>query len=89
MLETLAPRQTWTHRSTGLDLHREIQESNPLLADRVVFITGDFVNDDLLRRALDTGRILLEKPFTMRELATALGKTVSSPLDDGSQRLSA
>ncbi|MDF1700650.1 MAG: response regulator [Planctomycetota bacterium] len=75
--------------STGLDFHRELQEKNPLLADRVVFITGDFVNDELLCQALETGRLLLEKPFTMRELATALGKTVTAPLLDGGQRLSA
>lgn len=77
--------------SSGLDLHRELQEMNPLLADRVVFITGDFVNDDLLRHALDTGRLLLEKPFTMNELGTALGKTVTGPLGGGGagQRLSA
>jgi signal transduction histidine kinase len=59
---------------TGLDLHAELQEKNPLLADRVIFITGDFVNDELTSRALDTGRLLLEKPFTMKELTRALGK---------------
>ena len=75
--------------STGLDLHRELHEKIPLLADRIVFITGDFVNDELLCQALETGRLLLEKPFTMRELATALGKTVTAPLLDGGQRLSA
>ncbi len=65
--------------ASGLDLHARIAESNPLLADRVVFITGDFVNDELLCQALDTGRLLLEKPFTMSELSTALGKTIAGP----------
>lgn len=74
--------------SSGLDLHKELQDKNPLLADRVVFITGDFVNDELLRHALDTGRLLLEKPFTMGELGVALGKTVTGPMDGG-QRLTA
>ncbi len=75
---------------SGLDFHKSISESDPFLADRVVFITGDFVNDDLLRRALDTGRLLLEKPFTMRELATALGKTAAGPMGEQSgERLSA
>ncbi len=75
--------------SSGLDLHRELVEKNPLLADRVVFITGDFVNDELLRQALDTGRMLLEKPFTMRELATALGKTAAGASDSEATRISA
>ena len=75
--------------SSGLDLHRELQETHPFLADRVVFITGDFVNDELLRHALDTGRLLLEKPFTMSELAVALGKTVSAPVDHHDRRMTA
>jgi signal transduction histidine kinase/ActR/RegA family two-component response regulator len=61
--------------SSGLDLHGSLVEKHPFLADRVVFMTGDFVNDDLLQHALATGRILLEKPFTMKELVTALGRT--------------
>jgi signal transduction histidine kinase len=59
---------------TGLDLHGSLAESNPILADRVIFITGDFVNDELTGKALNTGQLLLEKPFTMRELTRALGK---------------
>jgi len=69
--------------ASGLELHERIADIDPLLADRVVFITGDFVNDELLCRALDTGRLLLEKPFTMNELSAALSKTISGPTSAG------
>ena len=71
---------------SGLDLHKHVLEANPLLAERFVFITGDFVNDDLLCEALGTGRLLLEKPFTMQELVLALGRTVAGRDKDGLDR---
>ncbi len=57
---------------SGLDLHRDIDERNPSLAERFVFMTGDFVNDDIRNDVMKTGGPLLEKPFTLDELAQAL-----------------
>ncbi len=57
---------------TGLELHDWLREGKPRLAHRVVFMTGDFVNDDLTEQARDTGQQLLEKPFTMDEMRAAL-----------------
>jgi CheY-like chemotaxis protein len=67
--------------ASGLDLHREICQRHPLLAQRVVFMTGDFVNDELLQAVEKTGNRLLEKPFTMDELAKVLRAALEeSPL---------
>ena len=63
--------------SSGLDLHDKIMGRDPFLADRIVFMTGDFVNGELIQKARQTGRILLEKPFTMPELTTALSRTAA------------
>jgi CheY-like chemotaxis protein len=57
---------------SGLEVHRALAESNPVLAHKVVFMTGDLVNDDLIRAAKSTGNPLLEKPFTADELRAAL-----------------
>ena len=57
---------------SGLDLHRALEQRNPRLARRVVFMTGDFVNDDVLSRVRETGNAFLEKPFTIDELTGAL-----------------
>ena len=69
--------------ASGLDLHDSIAERDPFLADRIVFMTGDFVNGDLIQKAKATGRLLLEKPFTMTELTAALGQAVSGQMTDG------
>ncbi|MFO0932586.1 MAG: ATP-binding protein [Planctomycetota bacterium] len=59
---------------TGLDLHRSITAKHPELARRVVFMTGDLVNDDVLQAVRATGSPLLEKPFTADELRVALAE---------------
>ncbi len=60
--------------TSGLDLHESMRERSPLMAERVVFMTGDFVNDDILTDVLKTGNLLLEKPFSMDELKSVLGR---------------
>ncbi len=57
---------------SGLEIHRALREVNPDLAGRVVFMTGDLVNDDVIRTVKATGNSLLEKPFTTDELRLAL-----------------
>jgi CheY-like chemotaxis protein len=57
---------------SGLDLHKSLAARNPQLASRIVFMTGDFVNDDVLSLVRQTGNHMLEKPFTIDELANAL-----------------
>lgn len=66
---------------SGIELHRALAARNPELARRVVFMTGDFVNDDVLSRVRETGNQLLEKPFTIDELAGAL-VTAGHPAGD-------
>jgi CheY-like chemotaxis protein len=60
---------------SGLEVHRALREVNPELAGRVVFMTGDLVNDDVIRTVKATGNPLLEKPFTTDELRLALSRT--------------
>jgi CheY-like chemotaxis protein len=57
---------------SGLDLHRALEARNARLARRVVFMTGDFVNDERLNELRETGNEILEKPFTIDELSAAL-----------------
>lgn len=56
----------------GIELHRDIAQRNPLMAQRVVYMTGDFVNGDLLEAVRSTGNPVLEKPFTIEELSRAV-----------------
>lgn len=59
---------------SGLDMHRALKERRPNLANRVVFMTGDLVNDDVLAAVRASGAPLLEKPFTADELRAALAE---------------
>jgi len=63
---------------TGLELHRALALKHPALARRVVFMTGDLVNDDVLKAVRATGSPLLEKPFTADELRSALAELTPS-----------
>ena len=63
---------------SGLDVHRALRARNPVLAQRVVFMTGDLVNEELLRELKETGNQILEKPFTAEELREALNRAGGS-----------
>jgi signal transduction histidine kinase/ActR/RegA family two-component response regulator len=62
--------------ASGLDIHRDLARRDPMLAQRVVFMTGDFVNDDLLKAVQATGNAVLEKPFSMDEMARAIERAM-------------
>ena len=62
---------------SGIEFHRELRTKNPQLASRVVFMTGDLVNDDVLRAVKATGNPFLEKPFTAEELREVLGRAAT------------
>ncbi len=63
---------------TGLEVHRALALKHPELARRVVFMTGDLVNDDVLKAVRATGSPLLEKPFSADELRAALAELTPS-----------
>lgn len=58
--------------ASGLDLLDSLRTRDPGLARRLVLMTGDVVNDDVLARLRASGNPWMEKPFTTHELRTAL-----------------
>jgi len=54
----------------GKQLYRYIEKRYPKLAGRVVFTTGDVINDDTQSFLERTGRPFLLKPFSPDELKT-------------------
>gem|GEM_PF-635724 len=60
------------HGRSGIEIHRDLVQAQSPLADRILFMTGDLVNEDVVRAVRATGRPLLEKPFTGEELRRAL-----------------
>ncbi len=54
--------------ASGADLHQWIVSHHPELTDRLLFITGDTVNEDTMRALIRTGAPYLEKPFRVQQL---------------------
>jgi len=54
--------------ASGADVHDWIAAHRPELKNKMLFITGDTVNEDTLKALSDTGVPYIEKPFRVREL---------------------
>jgi DNA-binding NtrC family response regulator len=52
----------------GADVHAWIVENRPEMASRVMFITGDIVNDETAAKLRRTGAPCVEKPFRVQQL---------------------
>ena len=61
---------------TGADVHDWIAGHRRDLVGRVVFITGDTVNDETTRLLRETGAPCIEKPLRVVELITAVAATL-------------
>jgi DNA-binding NtrC family response regulator len=53
---------------SGADVHSWVLAHRPQLKDRMLFITGDTVNEDTMKALVRTGVPYIEKPFRVQEL---------------------
>ena len=58
----------------GADVHAWIVEHRPQLVSRVLFITGDTVNEETLAILRQTGAPCVEKPFRVQQLMAVVQK---------------
>lgn len=61
---------------SGDDVFTWVQENRPALVRRMLFITGDIVNEETTRTLERTGVPCIEKPFRVSELVTAVRKVL-------------
>jgi DNA-binding NtrC family response regulator len=61
----------------GADVHAWISTNRPELASRMLFITGDIVNEETTKILQTTGIPCIEKPFRVQELISAINKVLS------------
>lgn len=54
--------------ASGADVHAWITRNRPELKERMLFITGDTVNEETLKALNHTGVPYIEKPFRVRDL---------------------
>jgi two-component system NtrC family sensor kinase len=63
----------------GADVHAWISQHRPELAKRIVFITGDFANDETVATLRKTGAPCIEKPFRVQQFISVVEKTLGKP----------
>jgi len=63
---------------TGADVHKWLTIHRPELAQRLLFITGDTVNQETLALLKKTGAPCIEKPFRVSQLLATLKHLLGS-----------
>ena len=60
----------------GGGVYHWIKSNRPELARRIVFITGDIVNEETVAVLKETGAPCVEKPFRVQDLIATVEKTI-------------
>jgi CheY-like chemotaxis protein len=63
----------------GADVHAWIVAHRPELVSRVIFITGDIVNEETAATLRRTGAPCVEKPFRVQQLIQVVQKVFGGP----------
>jgi CheY-like chemotaxis protein len=65
--------------ASGTEVYTWIRESAPELLTRLVFITGDIVNEQTSKLLAESGAPVVVKPFRVSELISAVEQTIGKP----------
>ncbi len=66
----------------GQQVYERLRAVNPALAERMIFITGDVINDNTQKFLHDCGKICLPKPFSLEEFRAAVGEALAAARRD-------
>jgi DNA-binding NtrC family response regulator len=56
----------------GADVHEWLKANRPDMVKRMLFVTGDIVNEETMQTLRRTGVPCIEKPFRVQELVNAV-----------------
>ena len=62
----------------GQQIYERIRASNPALSERMIFFTGDVINEKAERFLKESRRVCLSKPFSLVEFRAAIGKALAT-----------
>ncbi len=62
---------------TGQEVYERLQNANPEMSKRLIFITGDILNSTAQEFLKSKDKICLSKPFTLAEFRAAIGRLLS------------
>ena len=61
----------------GQQVYERLRASNPKLSDRMIFITGDVINDKTQKFLQERKKMCLSKPFSLSEFREAIGRALA------------
>jgi DNA-binding response OmpR family regulator len=67
-----------TPKMNGIELYQYLKKTGSMMINRVIFTTGDIINEEIKDFLEKTGRPFLPKPFTLDELRSVI-KMASAP----------
>jgi DNA-binding NtrC family response regulator len=62
--------------ASGADVHAWVVAHRPELRDKLIFITGDTVNEDTMKALMNTGVPYIEKPFRVQDFLGTVEKII-------------
>jgi two-component system, NtrC family, sensor kinase len=62
----------------GQQVYERIRATNPMLSERMMFITGDVIGDKLQTFLQERGKVCLPKPFSLAEFHAALNQVLAA-----------
>ena len=68
-------------RMNGIDLYRNILTMRPEMAGRVIFISGDLMNDETTQFLAEVNATAVAKPLEMPKFIQAVEETLRSPIE--------
>ncbi len=63
----------------GADVHAWLAANRPNLVSKLIFITGDIVNEETAQTLAKTGAPCVEKPFRISQLMEVVKRVMGSP----------
>jgi CheY-like chemotaxis protein len=63
----------------GADVHAWLAKHRPALVSKLIFITGDIVNEETAQTLIKTGAPCVEKPFRISQLMEVVKKVMGTP----------
>ncbi len=63
----------------GADVHAWLAAHRPNLVSKLIFITGDIVNEETAQTLMKTGAPCVEKPFRISQLMDVVKKVMGTP----------
>src|SRR3954469_8759336 len=61
----------------GQQVYERLRSTNPALSERLIFITGDLINEKVQAFLSERKKICLSKPFSIIEFRAAIGKALA------------